>query len=60
MVALSQIIGQSQKSSLRMTFVILLHENWEFAANGLMMKRFASINDVPIGEQDRKFRWERA
>jgi uncharacterized protein len=35
------------------------NENWEFAENGLMMKRFASINDVAIDEVDRKFRWER-
>jgi uncharacterized protein len=35
------------------------NENWEFAENGLMMKRFASINDVAIDEIDRKFRWER-
>jgi nuclear transport factor 2 (NTF2) superfamily protein len=35
------------------------NENWEFAENGLMMRRFASINDVPIQESDRKFRWER-
>jgi uncharacterized protein len=35
------------------------NENWEFAENGLMMKRFASINDVAIAEIDRKFRWER-
>jgi uncharacterized protein len=35
------------------------NENWEFAENGLMMKRFASINDVAISEVDRKFRWER-
>jgi uncharacterized protein len=35
------------------------NENWEFAENGLMMKRFASINDVVIAEADRKFRWER-
>jgi uncharacterized protein len=32
------------------------NENWEFAENGLMMRRFASINDVPIQESDRKFR----
>jgi nuclear transport factor 2 (NTF2) superfamily protein len=30
------------------------NENWEFDANGLMTKRFASINDVPISEKDRK------
>ncbi len=35
------------------------NENWEFAPNGLMMCRFASINDLPIAESDRKFRWER-
>jgi uncharacterized protein len=35
------------------------NENWEFAPNGLMMRRFASINDLPISESDRKFRWER-
>jgi uncharacterized protein len=36
------------------------NENWEFAANGLMQRRFASINDLPITEAERKFRWERA
>ena len=35
------------------------NEMWEFAPNGLMQRRFASINDVPIDESDRKFRWER-
>lgn len=35
------------------------NENWEFAENGLMMRRFASINDVCIQEAERKFRWER-
>jgi nuclear transport factor 2 (NTF2) superfamily protein len=35
------------------------NENWEFAENGLMQKRFASINDLAIKESDRKFRWER-
>jgi nuclear transport factor 2 (NTF2) superfamily protein len=35
------------------------NENWEFAESGLMRKRFASINDLPIKESDRKFRWER-
>ena len=33
------------------------NENWEFAENGLMANRFASINDLPITEADRKFRW---
>lgn len=35
------------------------NEQWEFAENGLMQRREASINDVPIQEADRKFRWER-
>ena len=35
------------------------NENWEFAENGLMQRRFASINDQPIAESQRKFRWER-
>lgn len=33
------------------------NENWEFDAEGLMKRRFASINDMPIGESDRKFHW---
>lgn len=33
------------------------NENWEFGADGLMRKRFASINDVPIQSQDRRFHW---
>ena len=33
------------------------NENWEFAANGLMQRRFASINEHPITEAERKFRW---
>lgn len=32
------------------------NENWEFDANGLMQKRFASINDLQISELDRKFK----
>lgn len=31
------------------------NENWEFDENGLMEKRWASINDMPIQETDRKF-----
>ena len=33
------------------------NENWEFSEQGLMQKRYASINDLPIKEADRKFRW---
>jgi uncharacterized protein len=33
------------------------NENWEFAANGLMQRRIASINDLPIEEADRKYHW---
>ena len=34
------------------------NENWEFAADGLMKTRHASINDVPITESDRLFHWD--
>lgn len=30
------------------------NENWEFDENGLMQKRFASINDLKINEEDRR------
>jgi nuclear transport factor 2 (NTF2) superfamily protein len=33
------------------------NENWEFAENGLMQRRFASINDLPIQEAERLFHW---
>lgn len=33
------------------------NENWEFDENGLMARRFASINEHPIAESERKFRW---
>lgn len=33
------------------------NENWQFDADGLMERRIASINEHPIDEADRKFRW---
>jgi len=33
------------------------NENWEFDEHGLMRRRLASINDLPINESDRKYRW---
>ena len=33
------------------------NENWEFDEHGLMQRRFASINDMPISEGDRKYHW---
>jgi len=33
------------------------NENWEFADDGLMRVRLASINDLPISEPDRKYHW---
>ena len=33
------------------------NENWEFDEHGLMAKRHASINDLPITEAERKYRW---
>lgn len=34
------------------------NENWEFSETGHMHRRFASINDLPISEADRKFNWD--
>ena len=34
------------------------NENWEFDEQGLMRWRQASINDVPIQEAERLFRWD--
>ncbi len=34
------------------------NEQWEFAENGLMARRQASINDVKIEAAERKFTWE--
>ena len=33
------------------------NENWEFADNGLMRRRIASINDLAITVADRKYHW---
>ena len=33
------------------------NENWEFDESGLMRLRLASINDLPIKESERKYRW---
>ena len=33
------------------------NENWEFSEQGLMRLRFASINDLPIAEGERKYHW---
>jgi nuclear transport factor 2 (NTF2) superfamily protein len=33
------------------------NENWEFNPDGLMQRRYASINDLPIKESDRKYHW---
>lgn len=33
------------------------NENWEFTPAGLMARRFASINDLPIRAEERKFHW---
>jgi nuclear transport factor 2 (NTF2) superfamily protein len=33
------------------------NENWEFDDQGLMRRRIASINDLPIAEGDRKYHW---
>ncbi len=33
------------------------NENWEFADNGLMQRRIASINDLAISATDRRYHW---
>ncbi|OWT71398.1 MULTISPECIES: DUF1348 family protein [unclassified Achromobacter] len=33
------------------------NENWEFMPDGLMHRRYACINDMPIKESERKFHW---
>lgn len=33
------------------------NENWQFSTEGLMEKRYACINDIPISQTDRKFHW---
>ena len=33
------------------------NENWQFNDDGLMAVRFASINDLPIQESERKYHW---
>jgi nuclear transport factor 2 (NTF2) superfamily protein len=33
------------------------NENWEFDKHGLMRRRIASINDLPIQESNRRYRW---
>lgn len=33
------------------------NENWEFDRDGLMQRRIASINDLPIKESERKYHW---
>jgi nuclear transport factor 2 (NTF2) superfamily protein len=35
------------------------NENWEFDENGLMRRRIASINDLPIAASERKYHWPR-
>jgi uncharacterized protein len=34
------------------------NENWLFDDDGLMSRRYASINDVALDESERKFRWD--
>lgn len=36
------------------------NENWEFDDAGLMRLRHASINDLPIRPEERKFHWDRS
>ncbi len=40
-----------------LSLIVYGNENWEFDEHGLMRRRIASINDLPIQEADRKYRW---
>ncbi len=40
-------------------FISYGNENWEFDNNGLMQRRYASINDLAIKETDRKLIWHK-
>src|SRR6201987_5877859 len=33
------------------------NENWEFGEDGLMRRRYACINDLPVVEADRRYHW---
>jgi nuclear transport factor 2 (NTF2) superfamily protein len=33
------------------------NENWEFREDGLMQRRFACVNDMPIQASEREFHW---
>lgn len=33
------------------------NENWEFNSDGLMVNRYAALNDLPIKESERLFHW---
>ncbi|MBS6435144.1 MULTISPECIES: DUF1348 family protein [Pantoea] len=33
------------------------NENWRFGTDGLMIERFACINDLPIAASERRFHW---
>jgi len=33
------------------------NENWEFDDQGLMQRRYACLNDMPLKESERKFHW---
>ncbi len=36
------------------------NENWQFDERGLMLRRHASINDLPIADSERKYHWDRS
>jgi len=36
------------------------NENWEYNADGLNVRRYACINDLPITESERKYHWDRS
>jgi len=55
----NRIAVRSRTSGTRLGKLVplLRQREWEFDAGGLMRRRIASINDVPIAEADRKYHW---
>jgi uncharacterized protein len=48
---------QSTRSTFSRWFRSYGNENWKFDDLGLLRRRIASINDLPIAEAERKYHW---
>jgi uncharacterized protein len=52
--------SRTNTTTIRERFRAYGNENWEFDENGLIRRRHASINDLPIRESEPKFHWDRS